>query len=72
MPLTVAVTRLSWTGVALTALALLATYCLVFSERRHTRAGIPSIASVPSAHVTAPTTYVQDRRPAAAAPSPHE
>jgi hypothetical protein len=28
MPLTVAVTRLSWTGVALSALALLATRCL--------------------------------------------
>ncbi|WP_413114929.1 MFS transporter [Streptomyces sp. CY1] len=48
MPLTVAVTRLSWTGVGLTALALLATHRLASSERRRTGAGIPSVLSVPS------------------------
>lgn len=34
MPLTTAVTRISWAGVALGALALLATYCLAASVRR--------------------------------------
>ncbi|WP_208517072.1 hypothetical protein [Streptomyces sp. NEAU-YJ-81] len=112
MPLTAAVTRLSWAGVALTALALSATYCLAFSERRRTRAGIRGLPGLPGPPsygksgdtvlraagtesrpvrcraargfvstsaaagelgiVTATTTYVQDRRSAAPAPSPHE
>ncbi|GAA1713049.1 hypothetical protein [Streptomyces yatensis] len=64
--------RFGWAGSALAALVLSAGHCRTFSARRHTRAGIPSVASVFSAHVTAPTTYVQDRRSAAPAPSPHE